>query len=151
QIVGAINRASVHRVALDIPSGVDADTGAPLGVAVRAHDTVTFACLKMGLLTPDGAKHAGRVHVVDLGVPRVVVDQVGHVAEVIERAAVASWLKPREVDVHKHAAGNLLAVAGSVGKLGAALLVGRGALRAGAGLVTLACWSDAAPALESRV
>jgi NAD(P)H-hydrate epimerase len=151
QVVEIINRAAAHRLSLDIPSGLDADTGMPLGAAVRAHDTVTFGCLKLGLLTPDGARLAGRVHLVDLGVPPIVLDKVGHVAEVIESETVASWISPREADVHKHAAGSVLCVAGSSGKLGAALLVGRAALRGGAGLVTLASWPDAVEALELRV
>ena len=151
EIVELVNRAGAHRVALDIPSGLDADTGMPLGVAVRAHDTVTFGCLKIGLLTPDGARLAGVVHLVDLGVPPIVLEKVGHVAEVIESRAVASWISPREADVHKHAAGSVLCVAGSAGKLGAALLVGRAALRGGAGLVTLASWPDVVEALELRV
>ena len=151
RVVELVNRVAAHRVALDIPSGLDADTGMPLGVAVRAHDTVTFGCLKLGLLTPDGARLAGRVHLVDLGVPSIVLDKVGHVAEVIESETVASWISPRETDVHKHAAGSVLCIAGSAGKLGAALLVGKAALRGGAGLVTLASWPDAVDALELRV
>ena len=150
-VIEVINQFQIHRVALDIPSGLDADTGTPLGVAVRAHDTVTFGCLKMGLLTPEGARLSGHVHVVDLGVPSMVLDEVGHVAEVIEQGTVAPWIAKREANVHKHAAGSVLCVAGSRGKLGAALLVGRAALRAGAGLVTLASWPDAVDALESRV
>ncbi|HMI88316.1 MAG TPA: NAD(P)H-hydrate dehydratase [Polyangiaceae bacterium] len=150
-VVELVNRAAARRVALDIPSGLDADTGMPLGVAVRAEDTVTFGCLKLGLLTPDGARLAGRVHLVDLGVPSMVLDKVGHVAEVIESETVAEWISPREADVHKHAAGSVLCVAGSAGKLGAALLVGRSAMRGGAGLVTLASWPDAVDALELRV
>jgi NAD(P)H-hydrate epimerase len=150
-VIEVINQFDTHRVALDIPSGLDADSGTPLGVAVRAHDTVTFGCLKMGLLTPEGARLAGNVHVVDLGVPAMVLAHVGHVAEVLERDTVASWITRRETNVHKHAAGSVLCVAGSRGKLGAALLLGHGALRAGAGLVTIASWPEAIDALESRV
>ena len=151
EVVAIVNRAAAHRVSLDVPSGLDADTGMPLGDAVRADDTVTFGCLKLGLLTPDGAKLAGRVHLVDLGVPAIVLDKVGHIGEVVESSTVASWISRREANVHKHAAGSVLCIAGSAGKLGAALLVGRAALRAGAGLVTLASWPDAVQALELRV
>ncbi|MET0594518.1 MAG: NAD(P)H-hydrate dehydratase, partial [Polyangiaceae bacterium] len=151
EVVNIVNRAGARRVSLDIPSGLDADTGMPLGVAVHAHDTITFGALKLGLLTPDGARLAGQVHLVDLGVPKMVLDKVGHVAEVIESRTVASWILPREADVHKHAAGSVLCIAGSAGKIGAALLVGRAAMRAGAGLVTLASWPDAVAALELRV
>jgi NAD(P)H-hydrate epimerase len=150
-VIEVINDLGAHRVSLDIPSGLDADTGTPLGTAVHAHDTVTFGALKMGLLTPEGARLSGKVHVVDLGVPPIVLAEVGHVAEVIGSDTVASWIHPREANVHKHAAGSVLAVAGSEGKLGAALLIGRGALRAGAGLVTLASWPKAIEKLEARV
>jgi NAD(P)H-hydrate epimerase len=150
-VIEVINQFDTRRVALDIPSGLDADTGTPLGTAVQAHDTVTFGALKMGLLTPEGARLSGRVHVVDLGVPPIVLAEVGHVAEVIGSETVASWIVPREANVHKHAAGSVLGVAGSEGKLGAALLIGRGALRAGAGLVTIASWPEAIKAIESRV
>jgi hydroxyethylthiazole kinase-like uncharacterized protein yjeF len=150
-VIGALNRAGGRRVALDVPSGLDADTGATLGAAVQASATVTFGHLKLGLLTPSGAHLSGQVHVVDLGVPPMVLEHVGHDAEVIETAAIASLLLPREANVHKHAAGSVLALAGSPGKVGAALLVGRGALRAGAGLCTIATWPRAVDAIESRV
>ena len=139
-------------VALDIPSGLDADSGAPLGIAVQADDTVTFGHLKIGLLTPEGARLAGNVHVVDLGVPDPpILAHVGHVAEVIRSETVGSYLAPREANVHKHKAGDVLVVAGSPGKLGASLLTARAAMRAGAGLVTICTWPDAATSLESRV
>jgi hydroxyethylthiazole kinase-like uncharacterized protein yjeF len=69
EVIAAVNRAEVRCVALDVPSGLDADSGAPLGIAVQADDTVTFGHLKIGLLTPEGARLAGTIHVVDLGVP----------------------------------------------------------------------------------
>lgn len=159
QAIDMINEAKSGRpgdelrvVALDIPSGLDADSGAPLGTAVQADDTVTFGHLKVGLLTPTGARLSGTIHVVDLGVPdRLIVDMVGHIAEVIERQATGAAFSAREANVHKHQAGNVLVVAGSSGKLGAAFLSGSAAMRAGAGLVTLCTWPDAKVALEARV
>jgi NAD(P)H-hydrate epimerase len=151
-IIAVINRDGTHCVALDIPSGLDADGGAPLGIAVEADDTVTFGHLKIGMLTPEGARLSGNIHVVDLGVPdRPILSHVGHVAEVIQPHNIGSYLVPREANVHKHAAGDVLVVAGSAGKLGAALLTAESAIRAGAGLVTICTWPDAARALESRV
>src|SRR5262249_18028758 len=139
-------------VALDIPSGLDADSGAPLGTAVQADDTVTFGHLKIGLLTPEGAHLAGNVHVVDLGVPESpILSQVGYVPEVLSPDRVGAWLAPREPNVHKHQAGDVLVVAGSAGKLGSSLLTARAAMRAGAGLATICTWPDAVRALESRV
>ena len=150
-LIEAINRAPGRRLSLDVPSGLDADSGAALGVAVQAHDTVTFGHLKLGLLTPQGARLAGRVHVADLGVPDSIVAHVGHVAEVVERGAVSRLLSPREADAHKFSVGSVLVIAGSAGKSGAALLCARGALRAGAGLVTVATWPSALPAIDARI
>jgi hydroxyethylthiazole kinase-like uncharacterized protein yjeF len=150
-VIDAINASRARKVALDIPSGLDADSGSPLGAAVRADDTVTFGHLKVGLLTPDGARLAGRVHVVDLGVPDAkILGQVGHTAEVLSPADVGGTIVARAPTVHKHAAGNVLVVAGSQGKLGAAKLTARAAMRAGAGLVTLATWPDAADRIEAQ-
>jgi ADP-dependent NAD(P)H-hydrate dehydratase / NAD(P)H-hydrate epimerase len=152
EVIAVINHADTRCVALDVPSGLDADSGEPLGIAVHADDTVTFGHLKIGLLTPEGARLAGTIHVVDLGVPdRPILSHVGHVAEVIRAHNIGSYLLPRETNVHKHEAGDVLVVAGSAGKLGAALLTARAAIRTGAGLVTVCTWPDAATALESRV
>ncbi|MGK4007762.1 NAD(P)H-hydrate dehydratase [Sorangium sp. So ce1036] len=151
-VIGVLNASPCPCIALDVPSGLDADSGAPLGAAVQADETVTFGHLKIGLLTPEGARLAGNVHVVDLGVPdRPILAQVGHVAEVLRKETIGSFLRPREASVHKHSAGNVLVIAGSSGKLGAALLSARAAMRAGAGLVTICTWADAARAVESRV
>jgi NAD(P)H-hydrate epimerase len=159
-VIAAINRAGAASgkasharcVALDIPSGLDADSGSPLGSAVQADDTVTFGHLKIGLLTPEGARLAGNIHVVDLGVPESpILAQVGHVAEVIRPESIGRSLLPRETSVHKHAAGDVLVVAGSAGKLGSSLLTASAAMRAGAGLVTLCSWPDAVASLGARV
>lgn len=151
-VIAVLNDAKSHCVALDIPSGLDADSGAPLGIAVRADETVTFGHLKIGMLTPEGARLSGNVHVVDLGVPDPpILAHVGVVAEVLRRETIGSYIAPREASVHKHKAGDVLVVAGSPGKLGASLLTARAAMRAGAGLVTICTWPDAAASLESRV
>ncbi|MDC0741833.1 NAD(P)H-hydrate epimerase [Polyangium mundeleinium] len=94
-VIAVLNDAAARCVALDIPSGLDADSGAPLGIAVRADDTVTFGHLKIGMLTPEGARLAGNVHVVDLGVPDPpILTHVGVVAEVIRRETVGSYFAP---------------------------------------------------------
>lgn len=152
QVIDIINEAPCRRVALDVPSGLDANSGAPLGTAVRADETVTFGHLKVGLLTPGGARLAGNVHVVDLGVPDArILAHVGHVAEVIRPERVGAYLVPRDASVHKHRVGDVLVIAGAPGKLGAAFLTANAAIRAGAGLVTICTWPEAATSLESRV
>jgi NAD(P)H-hydrate epimerase len=152
EVIAVMNDSICRCVALDVPSGLDADSGSPLGTAVQADDTVTFGHLKIGLLTPEGARLAGSVHVVDLGVPDPpILAKTGVVAEVIRRETVGCYFRAREATAHKHKVGDLLVVAGSPGKLGAALLTARAAIRAGAGLVTICTWPAAATALESRV
>jgi NAD(P)H-hydrate epimerase len=151
-VIDAINSCRARTIALDIPSGLDADSGSPLGAAVLADDTVTFGHLKVGLLTPDGARLAGRIHVVDLGVPEaLILEQVGHSAEVLDPVDVGAFFIAREPNVHKHAAGNVLVVAGSPGKLGASKLTAFASMRAGAGLVTLCTWPEAARSVEAQV
>lgn len=150
-IIERINAADVLRVALDIPSGLHADTGRVLGVAVRAHATMTFAHLKLGLLASTGAEHAGQLEVVDIGVPAALHERVGHAATLVEAEDVAAAIAPRPLATHKGSAGRVIAVAGSAGKTGAALLVARGALRAGAGLVSICTSPEAADSLDRRV
>jgi ADP-dependent NAD(P)H-hydrate dehydratase / NAD(P)H-hydrate epimerase len=114
-----------------------ADGSAPGGAVVRADATVTFAGLKRGLVVPPGRDLAGRVSVVDIGVPAAEVGR-GITTFVLEPADVAKHFAPRERTAHKGTYGHLLVVAGSVGKTGAAALSADAALRSGAGLVTVA-------------
>lgn len=137
--------------ALDIPSGLDADTGAVLGVAVRAAATITFAHAKLGLLTPSGMLHSGKLHTVDIGVPDTGLAQVGYSAEIVEASDVLSALVTRSISTHKGSAGRVVVIAGSPGKIGAALLAAQAALRAGAGLVTIAALPETASLLDQRV
>ncbi len=147
--VAAIAKASPGLVvALDLPSGLDADTGAPLGPregVVRAHLTCTFAAGKPGLHTGEGRVLSGEVVVIGLGapVPREILAR--------SKASLSAFARPspRGVGAHKGAAGRVLVVGGSPGKVGAALLTARGAHRGGAGLVTVA--SRAASHLDARV
>lgn len=150
QVIAAINAASAYKVSLDVPSGLHADSGRVLGCAIVADATITFAHPKLGLCTPRGAAHAGHVEVCDIGVPEDP-SETGLSAEVVERTDVAALLSPRSRALHKSSAGRVLVVAGSPGKLGAALLSAHGAQRAGAGLVTIASSPAAADALDHRV
>ncbi|HEY8089233.1 MAG TPA: NAD(P)H-hydrate epimerase, partial [Polyangiaceae bacterium] len=150
-VVRAIDAAPTDCLAVDLPSGLDADTGGVLGVCVEAEVTVTFAHHKLGLLTPGGALRAGRVHVVDIGVPGSLVAHVGGSAQLLEPSDLAQWIRPRAPGAHKNSAGHVVVVAGSPGKIGAPQLVARGVMRAGAGLATIATWPEAATAIEANV
>jgi hydroxyethylthiazole kinase-like uncharacterized protein yjeF len=149
-VIARINRTRAFKIALDLPSGLHADTGRVMGVAVRADATVTFAHPKLGLCTPRGAAHAGELFVSDIGVPPDP-SATGISARLVERSDIARTLAPRGSTTHKSSAGRVLVVAGSPGKLGAALLAAHGAQRAGAGLVTIATTPALADALDHRV
>lgn len=150
--VELINAADAPCFALDIPSGIDADTGQIHGVAVEADATVTFGRFKSGLFQAAGVTHCGETSLVGLGIPDgSVLEEVGFEASLIDASDVATALGTRAPDTHKYRAGSVLVIAGSEGKLGAALLVARGVLRSGAGMATIGTWAEAAHALSARV
>jgi len=133
--VTAMNIAGPPVVAVDVPSGVDADTGEVVGSAPLAVDTVTMAYPKRGLILQPGRAHAGRIHVVDIGIPSEAA-VAGEVAvEMTEHRWASVRLPRRAADAHKGHFGQLVVVAGSAGMMGAARLVCAAAGRAGAGLV----------------
>jgi ADP-dependent NAD(P)H-hydrate dehydratase / NAD(P)H-hydrate epimerase len=143
-------RGTLTRVAaLDVPSGLNADTGVSMGPTVRADLTVSFAHLKLGHMTGHGAHKSGPVHVVDIGVPATLKREKS--AELLESSDVRSLFTKRPIDTHKYRAGHVAIFAGSEGKVGAALLAAQGALRGGAGAATIMTWPSAAAALEARV
>ncbi len=149
--VESINAAARPVFALDVPSGMDADTGVALGVCVRAQVTITFGHPKTGLLSSSGADLAGELVLQDLGVPRERGPALEPRARWLELGDVRGWLKPRLPSAHKGRAGRVLVIAGSAGKTGAALLCAQAALRAGAGLVTICTSAEAARSLDQRV
>jgi len=144
----AMNEVQARKVAVDIPTGLDADTGRAEGLVFRADVTATMGAWKIGLAV-DAAGPAGRVEVVGLGVP-VARGEGAARAFLLDAAGVAARLPRRTADAHKGSSGHLLVVAGSAGKTGAALLVGRAALRAGAGLVTVASTPAGQTALDAK-
>jgi hydroxyethylthiazole kinase-like uncharacterized protein yjeF len=140
-VIAVLNRAAC-RLALDIPSGVDTDTGRVLGVAVDAHRTITMAALKVALASAPGFARCGRVDVVDIGVPPGVLATQGVRAGLVEASDVASWLPRVTAMDHKGTRGHVLVVGGMTGMRGAGRLAAIAALRAGAGLVTLAATGE---------
>ena len=137
-VIEAINSAGVPVFSVDIASGIDADRGIPLGVAVQAEATATFGFAKIGQLLYPGVEHTGALAVVDIGIAPYAVDMVSPATRLIEPDAVAGLVPRRRPDAHKGDHGHLLVIAGSRGRTGAAQLAARAALRSGAGLVTLA-------------
>lgn len=142
-------RASPVVVAVDVPSGLDADRGEPRGVAVRATATVTLGATKVGLVLPVARPWVGAPSLVDIGLAEEAWAALDSTIELGSKETLAGILVPRPAASHKGTNGHLIVVAGSRGKSGAAILAARGALRGGAGLVTVACPTDAQVAIAA--
>jgi len=134
-----VNRVSskAYVAAVDIPSGLFADSAAVPGPCVEANLTVTFSALKAALVFAPAAQKAGRVVVAPIGSPRALIDTPEHRLETVDAEQVRRVLPRRPRDGHKGTFGHLFVLAGSRGKSGASLMSGMAALRSGAGLVTL--------------
>ncbi|AMV71601.1 bifunctional ADP-dependent NAD(P)H-hydrate dehydratase/NAD(P)H-hydrate epimerase [Desulfuromonas carbonis] len=138
QAIDWVNGSGLPVLAVDIPSGLDADSGRVHGVAVHATLTVTFACAKLGQMLHPGTALVGDLEVADIGMPRGLLAQVPDALVLVDRREAARLLPARPVAGHKGTFGHLLVVAGSTGKSGAAALTAAAGMRGGAGLVTLA-------------
>lgn len=143
------SRCSWPTVAVDIPSGLNSDTGQPLGCAVAADLTVTYGLPKPGHFH-HGGPNIGTLRVVDIGIPPAIREQANLEGAVLDASTVKS-LHPRPVQAHKGTSGHLLVIAGSEGKTGAAILCAKGALYSGAGLVTLAVPGGLNPVFETAL
>ena len=136
-VIERINDSDASVVSVDLPSGLSADSGEVFGPAVDADLTVTFAAPKLCHMFPPASELIGELSVVDIGIPSAVIDAVESTLELITPGECALSLEPRAADTHKGTYGRVLIVAGSPGMAGAAALAARGALRGGAGLVTV--------------
>jgi NAD(P)H-hydrate epimerase len=132
-----INQSPVPVVSVDIPSGLDSDTGMPRGICINANLTVTYGLAKPGHFTGLGPEVTGALVVVDISIPPAVIAEADPRIEVLDNHSVVCLIPERPPTSHKGTYGHLLVLAGSRGKTGAALLCARGALRGGAGLVTI--------------
>jgi NAD(P)H-hydrate epimerase len=135
EAVAAINAAGRPVLALDVPTGLDSDTGEIRGIAVEAHGTISFVGLKTGLYLGSGPACAGVIGFSDLGLPAAVYADAVPALRRIDRAAPARLLRPRSRTAHKGLNGRVLVVGGAMGMAGAARLAAEAALRSGAGLV----------------
>jgi len=137
-LIGAINGSGAHVVAVDLPSGINGDTGAEMGVAVRADVTVTFFRRKPGHLLLPGRARCGRTIVADIGIPEAVLEEIAPRIGVNAPPVWSSGFPVPTLEGNKYTRGHAVVLSGPMSSTGAARLSARGALRAGAGLVTIA-------------
>ena len=149
-VIADVNASDIPIVAVDLPSGLSADTSHLIGDCISAAMTVTLAAPKLPLVLPPGEAHAGDVVIADIGIPYEVIEGLeGPHVDLLTPEQLRELIEPRTADSHKGDFGRVTVVAGSMGKTGAALLAGMGALRSGAGLVTVATPGSCLPIVAS--
>jgi hydroxyethylthiazole kinase-like uncharacterized protein yjeF len=146
-LVEKLNALGVPILALDIPSGINADTGAVMGCAVRASHTITFIAHKPGLLTLDGPDHCGEIRLDTLGLdPEKLLAADG---QLLDKDILVGLLPPRRRNFHKGMAGSAGILGGAAGMVGAAVIAGRAALKCGAGRIYLGLLTPRPPYLDA--
>ncbi len=147
-----INKADAVRIAVDIPSGIDADTGRVLGCAVKADLTATYGFMKLGMAVYPGRDYCGHIECVDISIPRIVAHNQPAAAVLYDTPDLSGYLDLRlDPDAHKGAFGHLLIIGGSPGKTGAPAMAAMAASKIGAGLVTVAIPSSLNSILEIKL
>jgi NAD(P)H-hydrate epimerase len=145
-VVADVNASGIPIVSIDLPSGLSADTSQLIGDCIDASMTVTLGAPKLPLVLPPGERHAGDVVIADIGIPSEVLDNLeGPHIELLTPEQLQPFVGPRAPDSHKGDFGRVTIVAGSRGKTGAAHLAAIGALKSGAGLVTVATPASCLP------
>ena len=150
RLIELANRHSAPVLAVDIPSGLEAQTGQPLGSVIKAVATLTFITLKPGLLTGKGRAYSGKLWVADLGLSHLL-PQLSPPIECLTARQLSQWLPQRQASAHKGDMGKVVIIGGAEGTAGAIRLSGEAALRSGAGLVrVLTHHSNIVPLLAAR-
>jgi len=149
--IEAMNASPAFTVAIDIPSGLDSNTGATLGIAVQADLTVTFGCPKLGLFLGSAIDKVGNIEVVDIGIPGNFVADANPYIHLLSPEMMRSLIPARPPSSHKGTFGHAGIIAGSPGKTGAPAMAALGALRVGTGLVTVATPQSVSSILESKL
>ena len=145
QVIRDLNELPGFKVAVDVPSGLSSDTGEIRGLSIEADLTVALAVPKVCHLIPPASLRSSRLEIVDIGIPKTVLEDVGGRLRTIEVEELHHLLPKRRAEAHKGDFGHLLIVGGSVSKPGAAVMTAHAALRAGVGLVTIAAPRAALP------
>lgn len=151
EAIALIRALRAPTIAIDVPSGLDATTGAVCGTAVRATATVAMGLPKAGMVAADGPEQCGRIRVAEIGLPDDLVRAAKGVGYLVVEQDLYALFPPRARVSHKGDYGHVLVVAGSPGFAGAACLAATGAMRAGAGLVTVAAPASLVPVLASKL
>ena len=150
-VIDYLNSTEIPIIAVDLPSGLDSDTGKTEGSCIKAVMTVTMALPKRGLLLYPGAKFVGKLEVADIGIPQSVIDSQNLSTILIQPSCALKLLPERPRDGHKGLFGRVLVIAGSVGLTGASAMASLSALRVGAGLVTLGTPESLNPIMEVKL
>lgn len=152
EVIEEINKLPAFRLSVDVPSGLDSDTGKVLGAAVRADVTATYGFMKLGMALYPGLDYCGDIEVVDICIPQPAIDENPPTAELYQEAACLEYLLLRsDPEAHKGTFGHLLIVGGSVGKTGAPAMAAMSASRVGAGLVTVGVPASLNAILEMKL
>jgi ADP-dependent NAD(P)H-hydrate dehydratase / NAD(P)H-hydrate epimerase len=151
QMIERINRFGARVLSVDIPSGVNGDTGKIMGIAINADETVTFACPKVGNLCDPGAVNGGRLTVSSIGIPAQLLFHTPFIARALEPEDIAAILPDRHPSSHKGTYGTLLIIGGTTGYTGAGILAARAALVSGAGLIKTAVKEALNPIYEETL
>ncbi len=151
QVVKMVNWAKAPVIAVDIPSGVTANTGKVTGEAIQALHTVTFGLPKLGLILEAGKNYVGSLSVADISLPYNLLDDSNLKYNIITDHMVGSFLKPRLAESHKGTYGHVLVVGGSIGLTGAVVMTANAAVKTGAGLVTAAVPESLLPLVHNHL
>lgn len=148
-IIDYLNDTGKPVFSVDIPSGLNSNTGQICGTCINADITATFAFAKTGHILYPGATCTGKLEIIDIGIPRHIADAINPNHFLITKEYLNKTYIPRSVEAHKGNTGHLLVIAGAPGKTGAAAMAANAALRTGTGLVTLACPESLTATLET--
>ncbi|OQY00664.1 MAG: bifunctional ADP-dependent NAD(P)H-hydrate dehydratase/NAD(P)H-hydrate epimerase [Desulfobacteraceae bacterium 4572_130] len=150
-VIETCNSSSNPIFSIDIPSGLNANTGKPLGVCIKANSTATFAFAKIGHILYPGNEFTGKLKIINIGIPGFIVKNTPPLVHLLDKKMIKLLFVPRNSQSHKGDFGHLFVIAGSIGKTGAAALTCNAAMACGAGLVTLGIPKSLNSTLEPQV
>lgn len=151
KVLLAVNDNSKYIVSIDVPSGLNSDTGQPMGIAVKADCTVTFELLKRGFLEDGAYDFTGKIFTENIGVPDFVLDKFKTGEAVLSKSDIKKYIKPRDKYAHKGDFGRAVLFAGSREYTGAPYISSEACVKTGCGLVTLCCQKDILPVLRMKL